>query len=467
MLTTRPPTATPKYQPPLPRPDPLLTPDSSRHSSPVKATSPRPSPTRTAPDILESTLPGNLARQLSPSPEDGSGGEDGRLETDLHAPTMGVRDSEDHDLLHPALRSVSTPAQSAANDVDAMDLDPPTSQDPGTLPLISSKENETPGVGLQQVDQASPDFAIAPLPDQTVTSDIEVEEEIEEAELELGSAGASEDNVATPPEQPSEKAVSAGPSSTQARDATPETSATLAAAPTRILPHSLDDLPSAIGTANADIGSLSQPEPLAGEDQKEDTMDPSILFQDLRFWVDPKRPNRTHLLRSLQRSGGKIVADYADATHVLVHGFDTSSVPDKTHWRQIMQDVVKRGVWFMNVSWALKCLEYSRRFPEAEYHLPGGAPEIPLDTKPDVRVHTRLLLEEIVAIFEEEKEGLKGMTDIAAGDHLAEVVSRTTSSPAEYHLHELARAFQTGEMDQAAPAVSRTTKTVLTYSSRA
>lgn len=167
------------------------------------------------------------------------------------------------------------------------------------------------------------------------------------------------------------------------------------------------------------------------------TLDPSLLFAGLRFLVDPKRPNRTQLLRSIQKAGGKIVADYSEATHVLVHGFATSSSVDRDHWRQIMGEVVPQGVWFLFAQWALKSLEMNRHLPESDFHLPGGAPDM-RDVKPilarplpdsqaegsqTAAKKARLPLAQILQTFEINKALLADSTDQEAGVFLARNVS--------------------------------------------
>ena len=74
------------------------------------------------------------------------------------------------------------------------------------------------------------------------------------------------------------------------------------------------------------------------------------------------------ILAKLQRAGGKIVTEYAEATHVLIHHY----VPGLLD--PIIQEVVQHGVWFMGTKWAIKCLDDNAKYPELGQHIRGGAP---------------------------------------------------------------------------------------------
>ena len=85
----------------------------------------------------------------------------------------------------------------------------------------------------------------------------------------------------------------------------------------------------------------------------------------------------------LQQAGGGIAAVYGDATHVLIHQYKAAD------WESLVRLYVQEGVWFMHIAWAVKCLEQGVRLPELGEHVPGGAPVLLGDDKPDVPLENR------------------------------------------------------------------------------
>lgn len=70
----------------------------------------------------------------------------------------------------------------------------------------------------------------------------------------------------------------------------------------------------------------------------------------------------------MKTSGGKIVADHEDATHVLIYKFAQQAA----QWKDTITRLAYRGVWFLSPEWAKKSATEKKRLPEMDFVLPGG-----------------------------------------------------------------------------------------------
>ena len=177
------------------------------------------------------------------------------------------------------------------------------------------------------------------------------------------------------------------------------------------------ELASPIKPAQDDLQSVSNiPDSVRGAEVQEESVDPSKLFEGLQFWVDPAKSSRNDFLKRLTSAGGSIVTSYPSATHCLISGFLGLAPTAKKHWAEVTEALSRDGIWFVDVTWAIQCLDDGKRVSEVEYAIPGGFPPglvldyqtgqraadgQPKDVKPNVTEpgHAPSLM----SIFEKEK----------------------------------------------------------------
>ncbi|WRT69731.1 uncharacterized protein IL334_006721 [Kwoniella shivajii] len=156
---------------------------------------------------------------------------------------------------------------------------------------------------------------------------------------------------------------------------------------------------------------------VAGQDmedfsEEEEFSDPANLFSGLKFWVDTSYPERISLIGKIKAAGAELATVYEDSTHVLIHNYKHSQ------WTSIVPSLTKQGIWFMNISWAIKSVDQGKKLPENDYIVIHGAPPSnERDEKPVIKVQPEsirpalyeqlLQPEEVSEIFEREAKMLE------------------------------------------------------------
>ncbi|KAK8849698.1 hypothetical protein IAR55_005033 [Kwoniella newhampshirensis] len=153
----------------------------------------------------------------------------------------------------------------------------------------------------------------------------------------------------------------------------------------------------------------------AEPDSNKMSSDPATLFSGLKFWVDPAYGDRLSLIRQLRGAGGEIVAEYREATHVLIWNYKPAE------WQSIVHSIKVTGVWQLNLKWASKSLEAGRLLDEAEYCVPGGNPNQDTDQpkgsqRPGAHTEPYMSAVELDAIFTTEEKLWGGKAGF--GNHL-------------------------------------------------
>ncbi|ORY34738.1 hypothetical protein BCR39DRAFT_514237 [Naematelia encephala] len=161
-----------------------------------------------------------------------------------------------------------------------------------------------------------------------------------------------------------------------------------------------------------------------------DPVDMTTLFEGLRFWVDLARPYRSDLVKQIVASGGKIVANYAEATHVLVHD------QHAPRWGSIIDFHKDQDIWWLDAGWVSKCISAQRRVDESESVVSIGRRNIKGKSKESERklhdshnLHKgKIPAEDLVRILEEEVWFVDGGGSVAAfGRKLADKYGSNTA----------------------------------------